>query len=641
MAPAIKPPADAGARDPADFPRPPGLMRLSYGQDPGKLRDAETATYHSKDEMDSVAAACLDRLQAAGWKKGSDQPSGSGLSRLRIVDWTKPAKEAEIRFYAARSGGTDLWVRFFTYKTVAPPAAASAVPGNATLAQATAVNAAGKSAAMGAAPLGPPPTNIHIDTNVGDAAGYYLNWESSEEFVKAEAYVSTPSGWFALPDNGLNPYTYDNAFMPPNTDYKVVLHYPGGREGSAVYTWANPPQPGVVTAITAQQAGPGKIHVTWKMPPGTQAARLFVSGLDPAGQLVHGSSVDLSNVPAGTHTVRVVSCYMGRNRAEILGPADAPATVTVQALGSNLRIVLLGVQCVHETFDDPLQLDGKHDEIFAGVYVTTVPPLPPTSTAMPSNRNPHQDQGGPRGWHKSARHYMDPAPGTYIRTKVMGDTNGFSDRVRAGTASDKGGIQTGDFVPSNAITSPQPGVAVTSDRFPLLLWQGSLNVADGAVVIAPALFEWDNADDTAWNVWSSWWTSTDGKPDLGLAVAEGKDEAAARNLSVTHEMPQTDDGDWPPPEYDAMALSGNGTRLIGIENQISPFNPNDPPHLVLIPRGFAFTRKNIDALLGNNAAAVVPLDVVDGGSKQSPALGGHYILYLQIERVAATTAARP
>src|SRR5205085_282845 len=137
---------------------------------------------------------------------------------------------------------------------------------------------------------------------------------------------------------------------------------------------------------------------------------------------------------------------------EILGPEDVPASINVVAEGTHFRIVLLGVQCVHETVDDPLQLDGKRDEIFAGAYVTTIPPVPP-SGQFPPNRNPHQQSGGPLGWRPVPTPYMSPAAGSFVKTKVMGDTNGFSNRVRAGSGGDKGGIQTGDFIPSSAIAT--------------------------------------------------------------------------------------------------------------------------------------------------------------------------------------------
>ena len=116
---AAKPETDKGAKDPADFFRPPGLVRTSYSQAAGKNRDEEIATYHASAGMDEVATAFLERLQAAGWKQGADSVSGSGASRVRIIEWTMPAKEAEVRFYAVKGSGCDLRVRVYSYKSSA------------------------------------------------------------------------------------------------------------------------------------------------------------------------------------------------------------------------------------------------------------------------------------------------------------------------------------------------------------------------------------------------------------------------------------------------------------------------------------------------------------------------------------------
>ncbi len=648
LTPAAKPEPDAGAKDPSDFPRPPGLVRTTYSQAAGSIRDMEIATYHTGAGMDGTAAQYLERLQAANWKKGSDEVSGSDIHRVRIVEWTTPAKEAELRFYVVRGGGTDVRVRIFTYKTTSPKVAVATANGAATLptatpAQANASHAAAKSKAMGAAPLGPPPTDIRIGKASGDSAAYTIGWSYSRDYTGADVYVDSPNGWIALAENESTALVFDHAFVPPNTQYTVVLHYADGSVGSATYTWANPPQPGVATGITATQAGPGQIHVTWNQPPGTGSVRVFVSGLDPAGQLAGGGTADFANVSVGTHTVRVASRYGGRNGTEILGPEDAPASVTVQAEGTDFRIILLGVQCVHETNDDPLQLDGKRDEIFAGVYVTTVPPLPPNATSPP-NRNPHQNQGGPRGWHRSAIPWMMPAPGTLLQTKVMGDTNGFPDRVRAGSASDKGGIQTGDYVPDASIAAPKPGVTVYNDRFPLLVWQGPITPDKDYLVIAPVLFEWDNPKADAWNLWSQWWTTDWGSEELGLAIARlSRSAPPFEILSQTHLMDPDDDGNRPPPQYYAPWFQATATRPIGLEDQNPKAGPFAEADLGMIPRGFVLTRANIDAVLGGDQLAVVlQEDFTDGGGKPTSAsLGGHYILYLQIERVAAATAVRP
>jgi beta-lactam-binding protein with PASTA domain len=127
LPPAAKPETDTGQQDPADFFRPPGLVRKSYSAATGAIRNEEIATYHTGAGLDETVALYRDGLPAAGWQQQSDSDSGSGANRLRMIEWQKPAKEAEIRFYGAKSG-TDLRVRVFTYKTATLAKSANEAP---------------------------------------------------------------------------------------------------------------------------------------------------------------------------------------------------------------------------------------------------------------------------------------------------------------------------------------------------------------------------------------------------------------------------------------------------------------------------------------------------------------------------------
>jgi hypothetical protein len=81
-----------------------------------------------------------------------------------------------------------------------------------------------------------------------------------------------------------------------------------------------------------------------------------------------------------------------------------------------------------------------------------------------------------------------------LRTPVMGDTSGFSDRERAGMASPTGGLRSGESYPTSS-----PWVRVgqaRADRLPMLLWEGELSGAatsQMSVIIIPTIWEWDEA----------------------------------------------------------------------------------------------------------------------------------------------------
>jgi hypothetical protein len=116
------------------------------------------------------------------------------------------------------------------------------------------------------------------------------------------------------------------------------------------------------------------------------------------------------------------------------------------------QVTLEGARCHHETWDHAWEVDGKHDEIYFHYGVQLVDPAG-----------------------KIALNTSD-------RTPVLGDTNGFPNRIRAGSASDRGGIRNGDLIDHR-----------------VLLWQGDLQPGWG-VAITPTIWEWDGGADLL-NTW--------------------------------------------------------------------------------------------------------------------------------------------
>ncbi len=624
LVPAAKPASDAGAKDPADFPRPPGLVRLTYSQAPGKLRDEEIATYHAPAGMDEVAGTYLARLQTANWKKGSDAVSGTDIHRVRIIEWTMPGKEAEVRFYALKGSGSDVRVRTFTYKTATQAGVADAGPAATKPAQAAAGNATAKSKATGAAPLGPPPTNFKISSL--NPYVHNLSW-TIEEVTTCDVFRVDSTGRTQVADKIESRSMTDLAYLEPNTIYHVVVHYHDGRDGSLDYTYANPPQPGVVANLKAVQIGPGKVKLTWDrehpMVNGVGWGETYqVTSPTSAvfNQRLNTNSLEVASVPAGNHWVRVAMVYGDPGK---MAPAPKDVSVNFDMLTDRgrYRIVFLGVECVHETADDPLQLDGKHDELYAGAYTVRV-------TRESTNA---------------------PAPdGSFIRTKVMGDTNGFPDRLQAGTASDKGGIQTGDFVPSSACTAAQPRVAATDDRFPLLVWEGELLDSSDLLVIAPVLFSWNKGGDKQWDYWKQWWATPNNAAQVRDMARKGaRPDKFASNLSWEWQRDRWAGGIIDPvttalDRLDPDRKRRNGPsftldadRPIGLEDQHSGGVMN-VPYLVWDPHGLVLTRANIEAALGKQDTVITQwgcFDMDKYDTTTNADMKGDYTLFIQIERL--------
>jgi hypothetical protein len=125
-------------------------------------------------------------------------------------------------------------------------------------------------------------------------------------------------------------------------------------------------------------------------------------------------------------------------------------------------ITITGMKCLTATLDDPLQMDGKGDEVYATAIISRYDRS--TQTAI--------ETGQARSW-------------TY------GDTNRIDGRMMAGSRSDKGGIQSGDLIPA----SPRPDKARTATPqqsiFPMIVWEGTLTDGKDALAISPAIWEDD------------------------------------------------------------------------------------------------------------------------------------------------------
>lgn len=147
--------------------------------------------------------------------------------------------------------------------------------------------------------------------------------------------------------------------------------------------------------------------------------------------------------------------------AAVPGPGPAGTTPAASAdPGGRYRVTLRGVTVHRQTYDNPLQTDGKGDEVYFATWIASI-------------------DTGSAGL---AEHRI-------LRSREYGDVKDYGHRVRAGSASLAGGIRTGDRLPSTAV---QKGGADTAQRaFPMLLWEGTLQQGRSAVVLAPTVWERD------------------------------------------------------------------------------------------------------------------------------------------------------
>jgi hypothetical protein len=157
-------------------------------------------------------------------------------------------------------------------------------------------------------------------------------------------------------------------------------------------------------------------------------------------------------VPCGLSMVALVAHAGAQTPGGVANP-------TLRA--SRYRVTLNGITVQRQTYDHALEIDGKGDEIYVAAYVAVI------------------DTGAA----SMVDHWV-------VRSREMGDQNGFPGRVRLGMASGKGGIRTGNRHP---LPSPFRRVgALAADSLPMVLWEGSLVPGRSAVVLAPTVWEWDD-----------------------------------------------------------------------------------------------------------------------------------------------------
>lgn len=266
--------------------------------------------------------------------------------------------------------------------------------------------------------------------------------------------------------------------------------------------------------------------------------------------------------------------------------ADAapPAVVT----SGKYRVTLVGFRVNHETYDTPLETDGKGDEIRLSTSVQEL---------------------GPNGEYVGA-------PRT-LTTPVYGDVNNFPSRIQAGSRSDRGGLKTGDTYPAN--TDPEVRhEAPRSDRLPLLLWQGQLDAGKNGVAIAPTVWEIDSGDvltapllgGAAGNV-------------IGLAQFAGKLGPLASLAPGLGMLGKATSGLSGIVANISGALKRFGNRPVGATTV--GVNLQYAPQVVILTTGTA------EAVLAGKAG--IRPGVIEVRYHDSPGLDGDYSVYLQVERI--------
>ena len=348
-----------------------------------------------------------------------------------------------------------------------------------------------------------------------------------------------------------------------------------------------------------------KVTLSWQAVPGISWYLLGGPAMGQSGQRVQGTSYTFNSPGPGQHEWTVASLG-GQEQGPVNNWVNWPkATLSIESKTGNYRIMVTGIRAEHATRDDWWSRDGKWDEVYVSAFVQV---FDRSSGQLLSSRT--------------------------IKSPIHGDINGFpaGSRVRAGTASDLGGIEDGDQV-SPVLGQPAPG----AQGYPLLaLWQGTLTSDREVVVIHPVLWEADvgGDNDFSYNTWRQFLQNNPMR-DWAVPSVQHPDPQA---LSWFQEEPPVPL--WGPTVFD-MGLEDNiRDRPIGLERTTNGFCSGDHcgywrDHLLVV------TRERIERELTSSSSpdrGVLELELMDyvptddGRRIFWTALNGSYTVYLKVER---------
>jgi hypothetical protein len=204
----------------------------------------------------------------------------------------------------------------------------------------------------------------------------------------------------------------------------------------------------------------------------------------------------------------------------------------------------------------------------------------------------------------------------------MGDTNGHSERVQAGSRSDKGGLKSGDAFPDSTPWD-RTGSSIMADHPPMLLFEGTLVQGETGVSITPTIWEWDGATD----ILQSWGaTISENGPKITQATAN-----IIKGSTDDDKVIQTNLEMGLPAAFDLLSdIAGRAQ-----DRAVGGVPTNQDKDFKFEPQTLVFTYDKAVLATQNNPFGR-GVGVIEVSYTDPPDQIGNYTLYIQIERVGNT-----
>ena len=276
--------------------------------------------------------------------------------------------------------------------------------------------------------------------------------------------------------------------------------------------------------------------------------------------------------------------------APVSTPAPAVAATTdAPRTSGRYRVSIPSFTVNRQTWDDPLQRDGKGDEVKlqAEVMLYTTAPYEAVRVAQ------------------------------MYSTNQLGDVNGHPDWwTRAGSASDKGGLVTGDRVntiPWMTMRHEQPGAPWEKDI--QTLWEGELVQGQNVLAILPSVWEHDG-DAKHHTDWAGRFVTQVRLWNSTFHLRRYLDHASADAFETRRDDP----------------ADNTEVRLprAGMEAADRPIGAaiNNADHAFWHQKMVVLTVKSIEAALAGRSEAMIPVNYRDREDWK-----GDYTIWVKVERL--------
>jgi hypothetical protein len=465
-------------------------------------------------------------------------------------------------------------------------------------------------------PKGDPPSGV--TAAAAGPAAIRLQWNAPPGATGYRICRHGPGGeWVGCTDlpGTVTDRTEDHLYPGTAYEFGVFAQYPGVMSGLSIVQ-ATTAGDAPVTGLAAAAEGEGAVRLTWDAVPSAIGYCVVRDGDVCVGDspVIRTTSYVDRGLQPRTYRYGVIAMYASPDGSGIGDPlsmygpgepwkAARQVSVSLARYRGTYRISIPGFRVHHETWDHVLEVDGKRDEVIARADVFRV------------------DQ-------KTGQ--VDT---NTVSTRVMGDINlreWIGKRVKEGSASDLGGIMTGDDVPAGPAWQlhGQPG----ADSLPLVIWEGELTRDSNQVVVVPTLWEHDGGQD-AFNDWVRWLHDVPNKLKSNATFKQIAGDSASSFLDLAS-LGMDIALDLPEDQVTGASVLGVNIgkaqdRPIGMQTAAAAGGKRN---FTFMPKAFVIDLARAERELattvgGKSGVIAIPY-------RDDPFLWGDYELYLKIERVS-------